>query len=132
MEEKATIAEILAIKFRPAWSKGNINKSKRKSKRLDKDPTRRFRVDAYSNAEYNLCHWCDHLLLFDEATTDHLIDKADGGTNRKVNLVIACKSCNGKRGHCNEMVRRGYWDKRSAAHAFLRYIERKKNSMPKS
>lgn len=32
------------------------------------------------------------------ATMDHLIPKSKGGTNRRDNFVVACRSCNTKRG----------------------------------
>lgn len=52
-----------------------------------------------------LCHWCGkkcermttrvHAPL--QASRDHVIRKADGGTNHSSNLVLACKRCNNGR-----------------------------------
>jgi len=43
------------------------------------------------------CHWCNKLLTFNEATTDHIIPRSRGGTNRPENVVISCVECNRKR-----------------------------------
>lgn len=40
------------------------------------------------------CHWCGVRLTFDEATVDHRVPRAKGGTDASENLVIACVPCN--------------------------------------
>jgi 5-methylcytosine-specific restriction endonuclease McrA len=46
------------------------------------------------------CHWCGSELNEQIATADHVIPIARGGTNHHKNLVLACRPCNQKRGHC--------------------------------
>lgn len=39
------------------------------------------------------------------ATIEHLVAKADGGTNRQDNLAAACRHCNQHRGRQKQMTR---------------------------
>jgi len=41
------------------------------------------------------CHYCDHLMTYDEAQIDHILAKARGGSDAPHNLVLACARCNG-------------------------------------
>ena len=40
------------------------------------------------------CPWCGGRLALENATIDHVIPLARGGTNYEGNLVPCCKSCN--------------------------------------
>lgn len=50
------------------------------------------------------CHYCGSVMKFDDknyglsATVEHLKRKADGGSSRIRDLVLACRSCNEARG----------------------------------
>jgi 5-methylcytosine-specific restriction endonuclease McrA len=44
------------------------------------------------------CHYCQCMLTFSQATLDHVLPKSMGGTFAIRNLVLACLSCNQKRG----------------------------------
>lgn len=44
------------------------------------------------------CRWCSKTLTTRTATLEHVVPKAQGGTNRWENLALACKPCNVKRG----------------------------------
>lgn len=45
--------------------------------------------------KYVPCHWCNKLLSFDEATTEHLKEISVGGSIKNLsNLEIACQPCN--------------------------------------
>ena len=44
------------------------------------------------------CHWCGHVFASQqEATADHVLPRAKGGSNGDDNIVLACQSCNDKR-----------------------------------
>lgn len=75
---------------------------------------RRRKVKALHRRDGSLCHWCDRELDFRSIydsnwighpelgwlpTLDHYIPKANGGSNKNKNLVLACSWCNNKRGH---------------------------------
>ena len=44
------------------------------------------------------CHYCGKVLVFDEATLDHIIPQSLLGEWELKNLVIACVTCNNRRG----------------------------------
>jgi hypothetical protein len=44
------------------------------------------------------CVWCSKKLVLGMQTLDHALPYARGGSNRTVNLVLACPSCNVGRG----------------------------------
>ena len=41
------------------------------------------------------CHYCDHMMTYQEAQVDHIQARARGGTDAPSNLVLACSRCNG-------------------------------------
>ena len=43
------------------------------------------------------CVYCNKSVEFGGDTLDHIIPLSRGGTNDKMNLTIACKSCNCKK-----------------------------------
>lgn len=46
------------------------------------------------------CHWCNRRLKkITDATIDHKIPRAKGGTNSQDNLVLACLNCNQDKGN---------------------------------
>lgn len=45
------------------------------------------------------CYYCDIPLTYQQATVEHLIPRAWGGTNDRSNTVIACGPCNHNRGN---------------------------------
>lgn len=55
---------------------------------------RKYKSRLYGAKETMPCEYCLIPLNFEEATVEHMIRKADGGTNRIENLTIACKKCN--------------------------------------
>lgn len=61
------------------------------------------------------CHWCGEKVKrgvqrADGATLDHLKPRSHGGSNELSNLVIACKSCNERRGTTPPEAFRRYMD----------------------
>lgn len=48
------------------------------------------------------CQYCGKPLTEEEATVDHVIPLAAGGTNGSSNLVVACEECNVILGAMNE------------------------------
>lgn len=44
------------------------------------------------------CHWCRCVLTSGTATLDHRVPLGRGGTNRRDNLLLACRECNHDRG----------------------------------
>ena len=44
------------------------------------------------------CFYCGFELEWEESTADHIIPRAEGGSNDRANLVIACNSCNELKG----------------------------------
>jgi 5-methylcytosine-specific restriction endonuclease McrA len=56
------------------------------------------------------CEWCglEFAAPLSEATLDHVVPLARGGTNKRKNLVLACRPCNEQRGssHTAPQVRR--------------------------
>lgn len=63
---------------------------------------RRLR-DELARAQGGLCFWCGREMapstwnVGASLSLDHVIPRADGGSNRKDNLVAACKRCNSAR-----------------------------------
>lgn len=58
---------------------------------------RRYGLALYHQSECR-CQLCGRRITFDDATVDHIIPKAMGGTNEISNLQIACWSCNQLKG----------------------------------
>lgn len=54
------------------------------------------RAELYKRSQ--VCKWCLSPVSLDNATVDHVIPLARGGTNRRDNLVLSCWECNQKRG----------------------------------
>lgn len=51
-----------------------------------------YRRDGYS------CHYCDIETDDDTRTLDHIVPVSKGGEHTEENLVVACRSCNSKKG----------------------------------
>jgi len=78
------------------------------------DRAERLRAAAARDGEH--CVWCRRSCTgLVQATTDHLVPKVKGGPSWLENEVVACRRCNGQRGHLSpadwiaECERRG-WD----------------------
>lgn len=50
---------------------------------------------------YVKCYWCPAWIKAGEKslTIDHVVPKRSGGTNQQGNLVLACRRCNWRRNH---------------------------------
>lgn len=60
---------------------------------------RRYRIrKELWKAQGKRCAYCHAPLRIHEATFDHVIPRAHGGTSRQSNLVIACWDCNRRKG----------------------------------
>jgi 5-methylcytosine-specific restriction endonuclease McrA len=60
-------------------------------------PTTRARIYARDNWS---CVWCGPLIDGERRLTlDHVIPRAQGGSNRYWNLITACSTCNSRRKH---------------------------------
>ena len=46
----------------------------------------------------NVCQYCSRVLPASQITIDHVIPRAQGGTNSFTNCVVACRTCNGIKG----------------------------------
>lgn len=63
---------------------------------------RQFRKFGWKSGRH--CYWCGVLVKYhvrnhpDQATRDHLTPKSKGGTHGRKNIVVACWTCNTKRG----------------------------------
>jgi 5-methylcytosine-specific restriction endonuclease McrA len=44
------------------------------------------------------CHWCKCPLTFEQTTIDHVVPMNLGGDHLRENVVVACLSCNSRRG----------------------------------
>ena len=44
------------------------------------------------------CRYCGDDLTFRRACLDHVVPKSAGGTNRRSNLVLCCRTCNRMKG----------------------------------
>jgi hypothetical protein len=89
------------------------------------DPGRRLMVLA---RDRNTCVYCTAALSEENSVLDHLVPVAQGGTNRKHNLVAACEVCNRRRGESNpvQFLRENYRQQLLTQEEFLRqkdYVE---------
>jgi len=52
------------------------------------------------SAGKNECHWCGKTLCFGDrdTTLDHIVPMSRGGRTDENNTVLACRSCNKKKG----------------------------------
>lgn len=86
----------------PEAKKRRNKKSKAKYKGITK--ALKANLHREQNGE---CHWCGGAMLLGgevetqprTTTVEHLIPLARGGTNKKDNLVAACRRCNDLRGN---------------------------------
>ncbi len=62
--------------------------------------TRRLRRNRYFawKRQRRRCYWCGERIGLHEATADHLLPRAHGGTAALANIVAACQPCNTRRG----------------------------------
>lgn len=44
------------------------------------------------------CYYCGAKITYKQATVDHVVARARGGTDQRQNLKIACKPCNQRKG----------------------------------
>ena len=80
--------------------------------------------------EFLPCTWCGRLLLFGEATIEHLIPNAVKRDNKHINLDISCGQCNHKRGCLLQLVYTKKITQIQATTYFTSFItERKKNHL---
>lgn len=53
------------------------------------------------------CWWCrEEAKVFGELTIDHVVPRAEGGSNHLSNLVLACPAANGRRNREWQLARR--------------------------
>jgi len=62
----------------------SMQKRKNKTKLVDRDGL--------------CCHWCRQFYLEDQLTLEHLRPKSKDGSDRIINLCLACPKCNQERG----------------------------------
>lgn len=53
------------------------------------------------------CAHCGRMLTQAEATLDHIVPRAFGGSNKLRNIAVACRACNTERGSSD------FWDFRA-------------------
>lgn len=68
------------------------------------------------------CHWCRCALDKRTVTVDHIVARADGGTDDYANLTPACHTCNVKRS--SRVARRNNKYRRDEAKAWRMHAER--------
>ena len=59
---------------------------------------RRRRKRKLMERDEGKCFWCKTMLAYEDATMDHVIPMARGGTDALTNLVLSCQPCNNSRG----------------------------------
>jgi 5-methylcytosine-specific restriction endonuclease McrA len=81
---------------------------------------RQQRRDVILDRDGGECVWCGRTLVgLVAATTEHLVPRLKGGPSWLENEVVACRRCNGQRGHrtlgewIDECERRGWQPKRN-------------------
>jgi HNH endonuclease len=94
-------------------------------------PDRAERLAAATARDGERCVWCRRPCVgLVRATTDHVIPKVKGGPSWLENEVVACRRCNGERGHASpadwiaECERRGWEPDVGAVAAALSALER--------
>lgn len=68
-----------------------------KARRLEPKASRALKIKIWMNKQ-KCCRWCGKALGIKEATLEHVIPLARGGSNQQDNLTIACRPCNAARG----------------------------------
>lgn len=59
-----------------------------------------------------ICAYCRKALVGDDATVDHIVAKARGGTDHPDNLISCCRSCNASKGDRDNLPRINYYNPR--------------------
>jgi hypothetical protein len=92
--------------------------------------SRAQRLDELVRRDGARCLWCGRAFSgLVGATTDHLVPKVKGGPSWLENEVVACRRCNGERGHrspadwLGECERRGWSPDLDAVLGALRALE---------
>jgi hypothetical protein len=62
-------------------------------------PDRQLQVMRLIARDGDSCVWCSTQLPLEKITLDHVVPYSQGGSNHLGNLLLACGSCNSKRGH---------------------------------
>jgi hypothetical protein len=98
---------------------------------MTSQPDRAQRLAAAAARDGERCVWCRRpCTALVRATTDHLIPKVKGGPSWLENEVVACRRCNGERGHASpadwiaECERRGWEPDVDAVASALAELER--------
>ena len=93
-------------------------------------PDRATRLRAAAARDGNRCVWCGRECAgLVRATTDHLVPRVKGGPSWLQNEVVACRRCNGERGHRSpadwlaECERRGWAPDLDAVLGALRALD---------
>jgi HNH endonuclease len=71
------------------------------------------------------CHWCGR----PANAVDHVIGKADGGTDHPDNLVASCTPCNSARSLADQARRRGHRNNKSTAYKYAAAKRKRNNSV---
>lgn len=66
--------------------------------KLKKKKGVRFSKENVFTRDKGKCQYCGHKIARPEATYDHVVPRTQGGQTRWDNIVIACRSCNQKKG----------------------------------
>lgn len=97
---------------------------------MPEQPDRATRLRSAAARDGERCVWCRRpCTALVRPTTDHLVPKVKGGPSWLENEVVACRRCNGERGHrspaewLEECARRGWNPDVDAVLRTLRALE---------
>tara|TARA_R110002074_G_scaffold8679_8_gene35335 strand:+ start:867 stop:1421 length:555 start_codon:yes stop_codon:yes gene_type:complete len=59
----------------------------------------KFKRETVYYRDHGMCQYCEKPLDLKSSTYDHVVPRSLGGTHNWENVVIACRTCNGKKGN---------------------------------
>jgi 5-methylcytosine-specific restriction endonuclease McrA len=98
IQEKAEILKESDVYVRSVAKKFNVPKVLRLLRKSFEKYHASFSRRGVYLRDKGICAYCETQLTFSSCTLDHIIPTSRGGANEWLNVVAACKSCNGKKG----------------------------------
>ena len=77
----------------------NTNREQQRTQQLGTRTQRGYDGQWYRNVKHAIAEqpWCSLCYATDDLTGDHILSRANGGSNERSNIQVLCRRCNAKK-----------------------------------